>query len=110
MIELLLSRNGQQHLPALFAPQVQPEVDHILPQFKIAVKCFAPYGCFLTDLRNSDLLKGFALHETEQSIRDHMLTLDCRLVCLFVIHKKTHFLSQCVSCSRAIETQILLMV
>ena len=32
------------------------------------------------------------LHQTEQSIRDHVLALDRRLICLLVIHKKTHFL------------------
>jgi len=110
VIKLLFRRDRQQHLPAFLAPQIQPEVDYILPQVEIAVKGLSAHGSFLTDFRDGDLLEGLALHKAEQSIRNHMLALDRRLVCLLVIHKSTHFLSQCVSCTGAIENQILLML
>ena len=42
MVELFFQWHRQQNFPTLFTPQVQPEVDHILPQFKVAVKGFTP--------------------------------------------------------------------
>ena len=62
MIELLFNRHGQKHIPAFFAPQIQPEVDHILPQLEIAVKGLAAHGSFVTDLRDGDLLEWLPFH------------------------------------------------